>query len=456
MRAFATAASAIAVTCVLGWSPVARAEASAGAYAGAPPVSALPAAATAGAKADSDAKPDGEAKAVSASAPAHGVDATRQASGEPAPVMVEVHGYVQPAFGARNRPQALPRDRWEYGGLSSRAGLIVSGTPAKDFGYVVHLSLDARALLVLTEVSLIDTQADGNVDGLRLLYRPATGTLFEEVSVTYKPFSSWVSLRMGAMRMPFTVALRSSNTALMFVGRPGPNEVFQSGADLGGLVLAEPLEGRIRASLGAFTGFSLNPDELSTSNTARFAASTRGLVWSARVDANPLGQLPQAEVDFDHASVRFGVGVGALYRNGTVFSAQGYELMEYRDVRLSGSVRFAAAGFFVQAEALRRLVTDNLSARPSQSSGAYAQASYYVPVTRGVGLAPLARVGITDQEEATLSRRTTFLEGGLALFPRADQPKPESVRVLVQYQGERRTTDDESAHAVLSQVQILF
>ncbi len=408
------------------------------------------------------ARPDGEndGKArdgVSASAPAHGVDATRQASGEPAPVMVELHGYVQPAFGARYRPQALARDRWEYGGLSSRAGLIVSGTPVRDFGYVVHLSLDARALLVLTDVQIYNTDSSAGSGAISRTYTPATGTLFEEVSVTYKPIS-FVSMRLGAMRMPFTVALRSANTALMFVGRPGPNEVFQSGSDLGGLVLAEPLDGRIRASVGVFTGVSLQSPvaQFSSSNNVRGGVSARGIVWSARLDANPLGQLPQAEVDFAHEGVRFGLGVGGLVRTGTSFASNGYELTQFRDVRASASARFSALGFFAQAEVLRRLVTDNLGSRPNQASGVYAQASYYLPITKGVGLAPLARIGATVEDEATIPRRTTFLEGGLALFPRADQPKPESVRILVQYQGERRTTDDESAHAVLGQVQILF
>lgn len=407
------------------------------------------------------AKPEEEDKTkardgFSASAPAHGVDATKQASGDPAPVLMELHGYVQPAFGTRYRPQALPRDRWEYGGLSSRAGLIVSGTPVKDFGYVIHLSLDARSLQVLTDVNLVRNDVIGDL-GLSRTYTPATGTLFEEVSVSYKPVR-WISARLGAMRMPFTVALRSSNTALMFIGRPGPNEAFQSGSDLGGLVLVEPLDGKIRGSLGAFTGVSLQTPsaQFSSSNNVRGGTAARGIVWSARLDANPLGPLPQAEVDFEHGPVRFGAGVGGLLRTGTAFAGNGYELTQFRDLRASASLRFSALGFFVQAEVLRRLVTDNLGSRPDQATGAYGAASYYVPITKSVGVAPIARVGVTVQDEATLPRRTTFLEGGLSLFPRADQPKPESVRVLVQYSGERSTTDDESAHAVVGQVQVLF
>ncbi len=430
----------VAVVAALVFSTVpARAQ---GADAGAPPPEA-PAAAAAPAPTAEPAAPT----VAPGAAPKHEVDVTRQASGEPAPVLLEIHGYVQPAFGARNRPQALPRDRWEYGGLSSRAGIILSGTPAKDFGYVVHLSIDARQLAVITGVELVDRTGDGGADGIVTQRSAATATIFEEVSASYKPLGGFVTMRAGAMRMPFTVALRSANTALMFASRPGPNEVFQSGADLGGLVLAEPLEGRIRASVGAFTGVSL----VAPPNT-----TSRGLVWTARFDANPLGPLPQAEIDFDRGPVRFGLGVGALYRNGTFYSSNGYELAENRDVRVSGSVRFAALGFFAQAEVLRRVVTDNVSSRPNQASGGYVQASYYVGVTKSIGLAPLGRFGLTVEDEATLPRRTRWIEGGLAFFPRADLPKPETVRVLVQYQGERRTTEDETAHAALGQLQLLF
>jgi hypothetical protein len=363
--------------------------------------------------------------------------------------IVELHGYVQPQFGVRNRPQALPRDRWEYGGLSSRAGIIISGTPVSTFSYVVHLSIDVRGLLVITGVELIDKNGDGSIENLTLTRRPAIGTLFEEVTMSWKPLD-FFTLKLGAMRMPFTVALRSVNTNLMFANRPGANEIFQSGSDQGVLAAGDWLDGRIQASLGAFTGTSLG---LLPADT-----DARGLLYSARVDGNPLGKLPRAETDFERGPFRFGLGAGMLYRSGTLYSKAGYELAEVRDTRISASVRLAWWGLFVQAEALRRLASDNVSSRPDQASGGYAQASFFFPISTelGIGMAPIARVGLMTENELTLPRRTLFLEGGLAVFPNINAPRPEGLRFLVQYIGERRTPEEEQAHAVIAQGQIVF
>lgn len=370
-----------------------------------------------------------------------------EASARGRPPLVELHGYVQPQFGARHYPSALPADRWQYGGLSSRAGLIVSGSPAEDWSYVLHLSVDARTLQVVTGVDLVDTDGDGSAEGLGLSRRASAATIFEEVAIAYRPLS-FLSLKLGAMRVPFTVALRSVNTALMFPNRPGPNEVFQSGSDQGILASGEWLDGRLQASAGVFTGTSLG---LLPANT-----ESRGFLYSARVDGNPLGRLPEAETDFSRGKLRFGVGVGALYRTGTLFTRTGYELAELDDMRVSASVRVAFYGLFLQAEALRRLATDNVSSRPDQATGAYAQASFFFPLSRRVGLAPIGRVGFSTEEERVLPRRTVYLEGGLSIFPSTDGPRPESVRVLVQYIGENRVFEQERAHGAILQGQLIF
>ncbi len=363
------------------------------------------------------------------------------------PLPVSLHGYLQPQLGAQYRADALPRDKWQFGALSSRAGLIVAGEPIEHWSYVVHLSLDARTLGVVVDASLVDQDGDGSAEGVALARRATVGTVFEEVSASYDPFS-WITFKAGAMRMPFTVALSSANTNLMFPNRPGANEVFQSGSDQGGLVHAHFLKRRIEGSVGVFNGASLE----SFDNRV----TARGLAYSVRVDAKPLGQLPAAEIDFTRGSFVFGVGAGLIYRPGTLYDRNGYALSERQDLRVAGSLRLAGYGAFVQAEVFRTLQTDNVAARPEQSSGGYAQISYFVPLSRKVGLAPVARAGFTVREELTLPRRVLYVEGGLALFPRIDQPRPEAVRVLVQYLGEQRLTEEQAAHGVVSSLQLLF
>lgn len=364
--------------------------------------------------------------------------------------LLEIHGYIQPQFGVRHRPDALPRDQWEYVGLGTRAGIILSGSPAEMWAYTLHLSVDARTLVLLAGVDAGITQSSDGSSRLSIVQRKRslTSLFFEEVTIAFTPIE-YVTMKVGAMRMPFTVALSSANTALLFPNRPGANEAFQSGADEGALVTGQVLEGRLTGSLGVFTGTSLNLIPVGT--------EARGPLFSARVDASPLGKLPRADIDFERKGFRFGVGTGALYRTATLYSvSDGYELAQSRDVRISASLRAAFMGGTLQAEVLRRIGTDNLSSRPNQASGGYVQGSYFVPINDRIGLAPIARGGLTVEDEITLPRRTIFLEGGVSFFPRLDLPRPESLRFLIQYQGERRTTDQENAHAVVTQLQVLF
>lgn len=361
--------------------------------------------------------------------------------------VVELHGYVQPQFGLRYYPGALPADRWQYGGLSSRAGIVISGSPIKDWAYIVHLALDARALYVVTGVDVVDTDGTGGNDALSVFKRPISSTAFEEVTVAYRPLP-FLSLKMGAMRVPFTVALRSANTAQMFANRPGANEVFQSGSDQGLLAIGDWLDGKVQASAGVFTGTSLG---LLPANT-----DSRGLLYSARVDGNPLGRLPYSGIDFDRSGFRFGIGVGGLYRDATLFTRSGYELSDVRDVRTSASVRAAFRGAYLQAEGFRRLGADNVSSRPNQATGAYAQGSFFAALPRAIGVAPLGRVGVSTEDELTLPRRTVYIEAGVALFPKIDIPRPDTVRVLAQYLGENRVFEQRKGHAGILQVQVLF
>jgi hypothetical protein len=360
--------------------------------------------------------------------------------------LVQVSGYVQPAFGAKVRSLAVPRDRVEYGALVSRAGVIFSGERFKAWRYVVHLVLDGNAFNVLTGVSVVDTNGDGAPEGVDASRRSVTATILENVSITYQPHDL-VSFTAGQTRIPFTIAQRSANSVLMFPTRAAPNEVFLSGSDRGALASLH-LYDRALVSLGAFSGGSLglSPD----------AASARGLVYSLRADVEPIGRMASAEGDYARGPLRFGAGFGALYRAADVFDASGYEAASFRDLRMSVSLRASVRGFYAQAEYLRRQRTDNLSARPQTATGAYGQASFYFPVAPSVALAPIARVGYSVVDETFAPRRTLSFDAGLSIFPAADAPEPDALRVLVQYVGERRSTEGEDAHGALVQLQYRF
>ncbi len=356
----------------------------------------------------------------------------------------EFHGYLQPSFGYKSRPDAVPRDRTEYGAYASKAGFSLEGERFEHWHYKVHLVVDARAIAVLTDVALVDRDGGGDPERVDATQRDLTATLIEEVSVRYQPFE-FIGVTAGQMRIPFTVAHQSANTALMFPTRAGPNEVFLSGSDRGMLGKLSFLDGRTRASFGAFHGGSL----LLSSELK----NTRGLVYSMRTDVEPLGELPGTENDFERGPFRFGLGFGLLYRNANVYDSTGYEATVERDVRVSASLRAMFAGIYLQSEFLRRQQTDNLSSRPQQTTGYYGQASYYLPLGGKVALSPIARVGKTIEDETVKPLETLFIEGGLAFFPAADQEHPNDLRILLQYVGERRISEEgENAHGATGQI----
>src|SRR4029078_12976217 len=115
----------------------------------------------------------------------------------------------------------------------------------------------------------------------------------------------------------------------------------------------------------------------------------------------------------------------------------------YRDVRLSTAIRASFYGLFVQGEYLRRLQTDELSYRPASATGAYAQSSYYVRVLHSIALGPLARYGLTVQDQSFAPQRTPSFEAGIAFYPRADLPEPDVIRLIAEYLHESRSPFDE-------------
>ncbi|MFO0677646.1 MAG: hypothetical protein U0169_14015 [Polyangiaceae bacterium] len=362
------------------------------------------------------------------------------------PPWVVIHGYVQPAFGFRYRPAAVPRDQWAYGALASRAGLLFSGERFTHWKYMVHFALDANLVRVVSGLD-VDRDATGAIRDVRTANRDVVGVALEEVSITYEPWS-WLALKGGQLRIPFNVGHRSANFSLMFPQRAGPNEVFLSGADRGGLATVDVGKGIFTGSVGVFDGTSLT--------LFRDSASTRGLLYSARVDVNPFGALAPTESDLGHGPLRVGLGFGVLYRPATVFDRTGYEAIDTNDTRIAASIRASFRGLYVQAELMKRQFTDSLSARPTRATGVYAQASYFARLGRGLALAPIARVGESVLDETTLPRKVVFLEGGLSFFPMADGAQPDALRITAQYQGERRITEREDAHGALVQLQYLF
>jgi len=229
----------------------------------------------------------------------------------------------------------------------------------------------------------------------------------------------------------------------MFPGRSAPNDVFLRGSDPGFLAEID-VDGRFQLAAGVFNG----------SGVSFGRANERGPLLALRIDGNPIGAFPFVEGDLDRGPFRIGLGGGLIYYPSTIYDAAGFQSSLARDLRLSGSFRLAGRGFFFQAELLRRQRTDSLSSRPDLATGAYGQLSYFVEIPEVFGFAPIARVGWTAQDQGFDPHHTIFIEGGLALYL---GPQPGTApRLVLQYVGELRLTEEEEAHGGLAQLAVRF
>ena len=353
----------------------------------------------------------------------------------------ELSGYLQPQVGMTWRPDGLPRDRFEYGASATAAGIEIGGQPWDDWRYDLHVIVAGESREVVTGVESVDSNGDGVPDDVSAESELSPTLAVERATVSYQPVPL-VGAVVGQMRIPFTVQEQSPQTSLMFPRRSGPNEVFLQGPDLGALAVLTLPNDLVRASLGAFNGSGAPVGE----------SEERGLVYALRADVNPLGPFPFGEGDLERGRLRIGLGAGFLYYPARVYDASGYLGTRIRDLRASASFRLAVRGVYLQTEVLRRQRTDSLSSRPVVATGAYGQASYFLPLAAPIGLAPIARIGYAAEDQGFDPRDTLFLEGGLTVYPHPDEP--DDLKIVAQYLGERRLSEREDAHGAVVQVQL--
>ena len=366
-------------------------------------------------------------------------------------------GYVQPQYTYRVRRNARPRDQQEFGADQTRAGIRFSGEPIKHWSYKVHLvfgRIDTR----VTDIGIVDFEGDGALDQVFFVRERGPGLFIEELSIDYRPVDYHgknpdaedprdvvaLDIKFGQMRIPFTAQNRSPNSALMFPRRSTPNNVFLFGTDLGGLVKLGILDDTVDILGGVYNGTGLAVSEV----------NSRGALYAGRLDINPLGGFPYAEGDLGRGGFKFGVGGGLLYYPSKLFDDAGNDTRtRARDLRASASFRMQVKGFYLQGEFLRRQRTDSLSSLPLIATGAYGQTSFFFPVYKNLGAAPVGRFGWTTLDQSFDPRVTYYGDAGAALYI-GNNDRPDVLRVLLQYVGEVRVTEQEQAHGAALQVQL--
>ncbi|MAY80451.1 MAG: hypothetical protein CL930_06650 [Deltaproteobacteria bacterium] len=362
------------------------------------------------------------------SAPAHA---------EPTALM-RSHGYVSPEFRAIFRPDAKPIDQQRIGMDKSKAGLILDGRVSPPWTFRVHFVLGGDTFGAITTASPVDVDNNGTTDAIYTETAPAISSMVVESTVTYRPVDAF-NLRLGQMRIPFTSQAQSPNTDLMFPERAGPNEVFLRGSDLGVLAETNLWDERVLGSIGTFNGAN-----------AGLYGNTHGVLYTARIDLNPLGSFGFSETSEWAGPFRFGVGSGIIYNPYTAYDSAGYPTVSIADSRLSASGRIAFYGLYVVGEYLYRQELDSQSSRPDKATGWYGQAGWHLPK----GFEPMFRMGETTNDQGFDPRKTVWLDAGLNIYPAAKARRSDQVKLTVHYLSENRIDEGEHAQGVSSRVQV--
>jgi hypothetical protein len=352
---------------------------------------------------------------------------------------LDFRGYVTPGFDLKARPDATPRSRFEYG-FAGTGGLSFDATPLNYWHARLELEFGIQTIHFVESIEQRDIDGDGVQEVSRTTQRTVTLGIASvlDATVMFRPHEAF-GVKGGVFRIPFTLSQQSPQTGKMFLTRAPPSEVFISGSDAGAMLLTRLSSGRVEASAGVFNGRSLGLPLAGLDST--------GPLLSFRADVNPFGDFPAWEGDPQRGPFRLGVGFGLLYRPSTLYdTASGLEAATAHDVRTCASLRLAVAGLYVGVEYLHSQQTDSISSRPRIADGGYVQASFFVPVTRTVAIAPVGRLGITAEDQAFAPRTIGWTDLGLALYPRADAPQPDTLKITLSYVGERRFTEGEDAH----------
>jgi hypothetical protein len=301
-------------------------------------------------------------------------------------VAVKIFGSLRPSVGAAYRSEAVERDRVAYGVSGSRI----------DLGGDIKVGGGVSATLY----TIIGTETNDEGSTVGKIY-------LERALVNYSPIKQF-NFSVGRDAVPLSAQSATPTVARVFPYRIGLDSTFVLPADVG--LQASVSTKYVTALAGVWNGVS-SDIQLAP------GSSERGLLYSGRIEVTPLGPL-----SFDErarpTNLRIGIGAASTYRAATDFTYTGETGMRTRDLRASASARVAWQGLFVQAEVLRRQITDDLSMRPDVATAGYVQASWRFQAGN-VDIAPLGRVGVEHQRQLSAPADGSSAEVGAAVFPLA-------------------------------------
>jgi hypothetical protein len=305
------------------------------------------------------------------------------------PVHVNFFGSLRPTAEVAYFPEGLNRDRVNYGATGS----------------AIDVGADAQAGAGVSGAFYLRFFATRDANG-----GTSSKVALERAVLQYEPLRGLVFI-VGKEGIPL-----SAQSATPTLGR-----VFPTGVDLVGTFVVPADVGlqaryytdRVSIFTGAWNG-------IASDAILEPGASERGFLYSARVEVTPFGPMEFNE-NMRPTTARIGIGAAMTYRAATTYTAVGTEAVHSRDLRAAASIRAAwQFGLFLQAEILRKQVTDDLSSRPDVATGGYVQASWRFKVRNKVDVAPVARAGVQYVRQLSMPATGTEQELGVAVYPLAN------------------------------------
>jgi hypothetical protein len=367
----------------------------------------------------------------------------------PSATGIQVGGYLYGFGGFDYLPPAIPRYRLQVTpSLGTTGGILFRGMPYEDIQYMVHVGVNAgsAASIAASTSSVFSGSAVGFANAGFNIY-------VEEASAQWG--TETFNVKGGHMRVPFSLSHPGIITGRLFVGRPIQTQAFVLGSDDGIFATVSMKDQIIAGKAGVFNGTSLG---LYSTRLSRSSP-----LFVASVLAQPLGVLPYGEVDAERGPFHIALGMGAMTTNGKYYDASGHNSVGLSDHRFVASVAASFKGAYAQVEAMRRLARDDYAGRPSSATAIYVQGSYFIPVTKSLGLSPVGRLGTMGLDDATTdddpgngdtsaddpdnssrARKSTTLELGLAIYPQSDQAA--NLKILLEYQSERYIYENQTAY----------
>ena len=138
------------------------------------------------------------------------------------------------------------------------------------------------------------------------------------------------------------------------------------------------------------------------------------------------------------------------------FDSAGFQGPVTRFLVYSVDARLVFYGLMIEPEWLRSQLTDSLTARPVSHASWNVTTAFTLHFNWPIALEPLFRYGENSLNETVAPTKTTWIEGGITVYPAPTEGDLGKLKVSALYFFQDRVTERERAHGARLFVQLTF